>query len=45
MIFPSGEELLAGIGEVVGAIPLETLAHVFKHWMERLERVCQNNGG
>jgi hypothetical protein len=45
LIFPSREELLAGIREVLGAIPLETLAHVFDHWMERLEWVFQNNGG
>jgi histone-lysine N-methyltransferase SETMAR len=44
IIFHSGEELLAGIREVLGEIPLETLAHVFDHWMERLEWVSQNNG-
>jgi hypothetical protein len=43
--FPSSEELLGGIREVLGEIPLETLAHLFDHWKERLERVSQNNGG
>jgi hypothetical protein len=43
--FPSGEELLAGIRQVLGEIPLETLAHVFDDWMERLESVSQKNGG
>jgi hypothetical protein len=45
IIFVSGEELPAGICEVLGEIPLETLAHVFDPWMERLEWVSQNNGG
>jgi hypothetical protein len=30
---------------VLGEIPLETFAHVFDHWMERLEWVSQANGG
>jgi hypothetical protein len=45
IVFPLGEELLAGIREVLGEIPLETLAHVFDYCMERLECVYQNNGG
>jgi hypothetical protein len=45
IIFPSGEELLAGIREVPGEIPLETLAYLFRHWMERPEWVSHNNGG
>jgi histone-lysine N-methyltransferase SETMAR len=44
IVFVSGEELLAGIREVLGQIPLETLACVLEHWMERLEWVSQNNG-
>jgi hypothetical protein len=36
IIFPSGEELHAGIRDVLGEIPLETFAHVFDHWVERL---------
>jgi hypothetical protein len=43
LIFPSGEELLAGIRAVLGRIPLETLAQVFDHWLQRLEWVSQNN--
>jgi hypothetical protein len=39
IILPSGLELHAGIGEVVGQIPLETLAHLFERWMERLDWV------
>jgi transposase len=35
--FPSREELLAAIHEIVGAIPRPTLEDVFRHWMERLE--------
>jgi hypothetical protein len=45
IIFPSGEELLARIYGVLGEIPLETRAHVFGHWMERLHWVSPNNGG
>jgi histone-lysine N-methyltransferase SETMAR len=45
IIFSSDEESLAEIREVLGEIQLETLAHVFDHWMERLEWVSQNNGG
>jgi hypothetical protein len=37
MAFPSYEELLDAIGEVVTGIESETLTAVFKHWMERLE--------
>jgi hypothetical protein len=33
------------VREVLGEIPLEGLAHVFEHWMERVEWVSQNNGG
>jgi hypothetical protein len=35
--FPSYEELLAAIHEIVGAIPQPTLDGIFQHWMERLE--------
>jgi histone-lysine N-methyltransferase SETMAR len=45
IIFPSSEELLAGIRGVLGEIPLKTLAHVFEHWMERLEWFSHRNGG
>jgi histone-lysine N-methyltransferase SETMAR len=44
IIFPSGEELLAGICRVLRDIPLETFAQVFEHCLERLEWICQNNG-
>jgi hypothetical protein len=43
MVFPSYEELLHAIGEVVTDIESETLTAVFKHWMERLEWVSKNN--
>jgi hypothetical protein len=36
MGFPSYEELLDTIGEVVAGIESETLTAVFEHWMERL---------
>jgi hypothetical protein len=36
MVFPSYEELLYAIGEVVAGIESETLTVVFEHWMERL---------
>jgi hypothetical protein len=42
--FPSREELLAAIHEIVGAIPRPTLEDVFRHWMKRLDWVSQNNG-
>jgi transposase len=42
--FPSREELLAVIHEIVGAIPRSTLEDVFRHWVERLKWVSQNNG-
>jgi hypothetical protein len=42
--FPSHEELLATIHEIARAIPRPTLEDVFRHWMERLESVSQNNG-
>jgi hypothetical protein len=44
MAFPSYEELLNAIGEVVTSIESETLTAVFEHWMERLGRVSKNNG-
>jgi hypothetical protein len=37
MVFPSYEELLEAIGEMVTGIESETLTAVFDHWMERLE--------
>jgi histone-lysine N-methyltransferase SETMAR len=44
MVFPSYEELLDAINEVVTGIELETLTAVFEHWMERLAQVSENNG-
>jgi hypothetical protein len=44
MVFPSYEELLDAIGEVVIGIESETLTAVFEHSMERLEWVSKNNG-
>jgi hypothetical protein len=44
MVFPSDEELLDTIGEVMSSIESETLTAVFEHWMERLEWVSKNNG-
>jgi histone-lysine N-methyltransferase SETMAR len=42
--FLSREEFLAAIHEIVKAIPRPTLEDVFRHWMERLESLSQNNG-
>jgi hypothetical protein len=42
--FPSYEELLDAIGEVVTGIESETLTAVFERWMERLEWGSKNNG-
>jgi hypothetical protein len=44
MMFPSYEELLEAIGEVVTDIESETLTAVFEQWMERLEWASKNNG-
>jgi hypothetical protein len=44
MAFPSYEELLDAIGEVMTRIELATLTAVFDHWMERPEWVSKNNG-
>jgi hypothetical protein len=44
MVFPSYEELLDAIGEVVTGIESEILTAVLEHWMERLECVFKNNG-
>jgi transposase len=44
MAFPSYEELLDTIREVVTCIESETLTAVFDYWMERLEWVSKNNG-
>jgi hypothetical protein len=44
MVFPSYEESLDAIGEVVTGIESENLTPVFEHWMERLEWVSKNNG-
>jgi hypothetical protein len=41
--FPSRQELLAAIHEIVGAILRPTLEDVFLHWMERPECVSHNN--
>jgi transposase len=42
--FPSRRQLLTAIQEIVGAIPQPPLEEVFRHWMERLEWVSQDNG-
>jgi hypothetical protein len=44
MVFPSDEELLDAIGEVVIGIESETLTTMFRQWMERLKWVSKNNG-
>jgi hypothetical protein len=44
MVFPSHEELLDAIGELVTGIESKTLTAVSEHWMERLEWVSKNNG-
>jgi hypothetical protein len=44
MVFPSYEELLDAIDEVVTGIEWESLTAVFKHWMEKLEWIYKNNG-
>jgi hypothetical protein len=44
MVFPSYEELLDAIGEMVTGIESETMTAVVEHWMERLELVPKNNG-
>jgi hypothetical protein len=44
MVFPSYEELLDAIGEMVTSIGSETLTAVFEHWMEILEWMSQNTG-
>jgi hypothetical protein len=44
MVFPSYEELLDAIGEVVTGIESETLTAVLGYWMERLEWASKNNG-
>jgi transposase len=43
IVFASREEWFAAIHEIVGAIPRTTLEDVFRHWMERLEWVSQDN--
>jgi hypothetical protein len=43
-VFPSDQESLDAIGEVVTCIKSETLTAVFEHWMERLEWVSKNSG-
>jgi hypothetical protein len=44
MVFPSYEELLNALGEVVTGTESETLTAVLEHWMERLDWVSKNNG-
>jgi hypothetical protein len=44
MVFPSNEERLDAIGEVMTGIESETLTAVFEHWMERPEWMSKNNG-
>jgi hypothetical protein len=43
MVFPSHEQLMAAILEMVTAIPEETLQGMSEHWTERHEWVSQNN--
>jgi transposase len=43
-VFPSYEELLDAISEVVTGIESETLTAGSEHWIERLEWVSKNNG-
>jgi hypothetical protein len=43
IVFPSYEELLGAIGEVVTGIESEILTAVFDHWMERLRWMSKNN--
>jgi hypothetical protein len=43
IVFPSYEELLDAIGEVVTGTESETLTAMFGHWMERLEWVSKKN--
>jgi transposase len=43
MVFPSYEELLDAIGEVVTGIESETLTAVFEYWMEGLDWTSKNN--
>jgi hypothetical protein len=44
MVFPSCEESLCAIGEVMTGLESETLTTVFEHWMERLRWMSKNNG-
>jgi histone-lysine N-methyltransferase SETMAR len=44
IVFPSYEELLDAIGEVVTGIESETLTAVFEHWMETLGCVSMKHG-
>jgi transposase len=44
MLFPSYEELLDAISEVVTGIESETWTTVFEHWIDRLEWDSKNNG-
>jgi hypothetical protein len=44
MMFPSYEELLDVIGQVVTGIESEIFTAVFEHWMEKPEWVSKNNG-
>jgi hypothetical protein len=43
MVFPSYEELLDAIDEMVTGIEAETSTVVFEHWMESLEWASENN--
>jgi transposase len=44
IVFPSYEELLDSIGEVVTGVESETLTAMFEHWMERSEWMSKKNG-
>jgi hypothetical protein len=44
MVFPSSEELLDAIREVMTGIESETLTALFEHWKERLGWLSKNNG-
>jgi hypothetical protein len=45
MVFPSQEESLDAIGEVVAGLESDILTAVFEHWIERLEWLSKSNSG
>jgi hypothetical protein len=42
--FPGQEDLLTGIQEFLSEIQRSELAFVFRHWIERVQWVLDNNG-